>query len=46
MLENKVIPAMLMSRITNLKEGLEALHASQDQRRKRDAAAAHYFSHA
>lgn len=43
MLERKELPTMLAGRIANLIEGMEALHASQDQRIKRNAAAAHYF---
>lgn len=43
MLMTKEVPAFLKGRITNLIEGREALHASQDQRMKRDRAAAHYF---
>jgi glycosyltransferase involved in cell wall biosynthesis len=43
MLTHKRVPAFLRDRIINLIEGMEALHASQDQRRKRDRAAAHYF---
>ena len=43
MLIRKVLPTMLAGRITNLIEGMEALHASQDQRNKRNRAAAHYF---